>query len=93
MPSAIFSATVSDGTNMKVLMDHADAVLNGILRIADGRFRAVDANLPFVRMVQAVEHLHQRRFARAILAQQRVDLARVHIEVDLVRRQTRPESA
>ena len=70
-----------------MLVDHADAVPDGVLRVADGRFRAVDQDLSLVGMVQAVEHLHQRRLARAILPQQSVDLAGFDIEVDFVGRQ------
>ena len=70
-----------------MLMNHPDAVLNSVLRMLDGRGFAIDENLTLIRMVQAIKHLHQRRFAGAIFAKQRMNLARPHIKVDAVRRQ------
>ena len=39
---------------------------------------------PSSGLIQAVELAHQRALAGAILAQQRVHLARVHIKVDVI---------
>ena len=41
-------------------------------------------DLALVRLVEAVEHVHERRLARAVLAQQRVHLALAQVEVDRV---------
>ncbi len=45
---------------------------------------AVDTDCALVRLVQPVEDFHQRAFARAILAEQRVNLARLDVEVNAV---------
>ena len=43
---------------------------------------AVDHDLAFVGLVQAVELAHQGALARAVFAEQGVDLARAHVEAD-----------
>ena len=48
---------------------------------------AVDQDLALVRLVHAVELAHQRAFAGAVLAQQGVHFAGVHIKIDMVVRQ------
>ena len=68
----------------KMLMNHPDAVLDGSLRMFDGRGFAIDEDLAFIRMIQTIKHLHQRRFAGAVFAKQRVNLARPQIKVDPV---------
>src|SRR5260370_17095563 len=65
-------------------MHHADAQCDGVARADDARGLAVDDNLPGVRMDQAVEDVHQRRLAGAVLADKGVDLARAHRQVDVV---------
>ena len=66
-----------------MLVDHADAGPDGIGRRMEGMRLAVDDDLAFVRLVQAVELAHQRALAGAILAQQGVHLAGVHVEANL----------
>ena len=51
---------------------------------AVGQRLAVDQHLALARRVHAVEDLHQRRLAGAVLAEQGVDLAGPHVEVDVV---------
>ena len=41
-------------------------------------------DLSLVRLVEAVEDVHERRLARSVLAQQRVHLALAQIEIDRV---------
>ena len=50
------------------------------------RTGAVDQHLAGVRLDHAREHVHQRRLAGAVLAEQRMDLAAVEIEVDAAQR-------
>ena len=45
---------------------------------------AVDEDLALVGLQQPVEHVHQRRLAGAVLAEQRVDLTGLDDEVDVV---------
>ena len=54
----------------EMLVHHSDAVGDGIVRTVDANRLAVDPNLALVRLVQAVDDVHQRRLARAVLAQQ-----------------------
>ena len=68
----------------EVLVHHADAVLDRGLRRAELGRLAVDQDLALVRPVEAVEDVHQRRLAGAVLAEQRVHLALAQVEVDAV---------
>ena len=45
---------------------------------------AVEEDLALVRAGEPVEDVHQGRLAGPVLAEQRVDLARAHVEVDVV---------
>ena len=69
---------------LEVLMDHADAQGDGVVRGADMHFLAVHADMPRVRPVDAGEHVHQRSLAGAVFAQQRQYLAIVHGQVDVL---------
>ena len=68
----------------EVLVDHADAQLDGLAGRVDDLGLAPDQDLALVGLLQAVEHLHQGRLAGAVLADQGVDLALGHLQVDLV---------
>ena len=68
----------------KVLVDHADACINGIARIVHDDFFAVDQDIAGRGLEQTVELVHQRRFARAVFAQDRVDFALVDCQIDPV---------
>ncbi len=70
-----------------MLVDHADAVADGVGRRVDGDNLTVEPYLAFVLMIKTVEDLHQRALARPVLAQQGVNLARAHVEIDTVVRQ------
>ena len=67
-----------------MLVNHPDAGVDGIQRRVEAFFLAVDQNLAFVGLVQAVQLAHQRRFSGAVLAQQGMHLARAHVKVDVV---------
>ena len=83
-PSATFSATVSVFTSMKCwwIIPIPCAIASAGEVIVTGR--AVQPDLALVGLVEAVEHAHQRALAGAVLAEQRVHLARPDVEVDAV---------
>ena len=58
-----------------MLVDHADAGADRVLRRGDGDGPAVDAYGAAVRPVVAVDDPHQRRLAGAVLAHDAVDRA------------------
>ena len=70
-----------------MLVDHADALPDRIARPLhrDGLF--VDQDLAAIRLDQAIQDVHQRALAGAILADERVDLALTDFQIDLVIRQ------
>ena len=68
----------------EVLVDHADPVVNRGGRRGNLDRCPLDPDLAFVGPVQAVEDLHQRALAGAVLPQQRVDLAGLNSEVDVL---------
>src|SRR3984957_10991242 len=61
-----------------LLMDDADAGGDRIPRTLEADGRAVEPQLAIVRMIDASDNLDQRRFAGAVLAEQRVDRAAAH---------------
>ena len=61
-----------------LLMHHADAGGDRIARPGEADRRSVQPQLAFVRPMDAGDDLDQRRFARAVLAEQRVDGAAAH---------------
>ena len=63
-----------------------------LARRADRDRLAVDEDLALVRAEHAVDDVHQRRLARAVLAEQRVDLAAPQREVDGVVGRQRAEA-
>ena len=68
----------------EVLVHHADACPDRVLGRRERDGLAVDDDLSLVRPRQAVEDVHQRRLAGAVLAEQRVHLAAPQVEVDVV---------
>ena len=68
----------------EVLEHHADAEPPRGGRIGDGDRLALPADLAGGRLQRAVDDLHQRRLAGAVLAEQRVDLAGRDGEIDVV---------
>ncbi len=59
----------------EMLMDHADAMLDGIARILHAYRPALDADLARVGVVEAVKNAHQRRLAGAVLSDDAGDRA------------------
>ena len=68
----------------EVLEDHADAVADRGRRGAEVLHLAVDEDRALVGLMGAVQRLHQRRLAGAVLADDGVDRAAADLEVDAV---------
>ena len=64
-----------DGHEHEVLVDHADACGHSVARTGEGDGLVVDEDLSGDGLVEAVEDVHERGLARAVLAQEGVDLA------------------
>ena len=77
---------------LEVLVDHADAQVKGVLGRADHDLFSVDGDGAFVREIDTRQHVHQCRFAAAVFAQQRQDLAPVDVQPDPVVGQHRAEA-
>ena len=68
----------------EVLVHHADAGFDRVLRGAEDDGLALQQDLPLVGLVEAVEDVHERRLAGAVLAEEGVHLALAHVEADVV---------
>ena len=68
----------------EVLEHHADAEPASRARIGDADGRAVEDDLALVGRDDAVDHLDERRFPRAVLAEERVNLAGLDAQIDVV---------
>jgi hypothetical protein len=68
---------------IEFLVDKADAVAHGVVDGAEGDLPAVDEYHSFIGLMDAAKNLEQRGFARAILADERYDLAGMDLEADL----------
>ena len=86
LPRKMFSATVSSGIEVQFLVDDRDAVLLGVAWVAQRQAAAFEKHLALVVRVDAAEDLHQGGFAGAVLADQRVDFARLHGKRDVAQR-------
>src|SRR5919199_534355 len=75
----------------EVLVDHPYAPIHGVSGVVDLDLLAVYGNGARVRLVEAVEDLHQRGLARAVLAEQSKDLAAMERDRDVVVGSHRPE--
>ena len=73
-----------DRNQHEVLVDHADPARDGVGRLADRDWAPVEQDLALVGRRQPVEDVHQRRLAGAVLAEERMDLARPNLQVDPV---------
>ena len=58
-----------------MLVNHADAGSHGVAGAFEGLNFVVEQNLPLISLIQAIEHVHKRRFASAIFTKQAVDFA------------------
>ena len=73
-----------DGHEHEVLVDHADSAVDGISRVTDDDGLAAHTDLALVRCGQPIEDVHEGGFARAVFAEQRMDLAGAQVEIDAV---------
>ena len=69
---------------LKMLIDHADSVLERILRCTDHDRLAVDTDLPRIGLQHAGQDAHQRTLSRTVLAEQSVNFAAVGGEVHII---------
>ena len=72
------------GHEVELLVDHADAQRLGRLRPVQLHFVSFIKDAAAVFFVDAVEHLHQGGFPRAVFPDQRVNLPRVYGKVYVV---------
>ena len=70
----------------EILMDEGDRAAH---RAPDRRRLAGEADLAGVGLVDARQDFDQRRFAGAVLAEQRMDLAATDVEIDVIERERR----
>ena len=71
-----------DIDELEVLMHHADPETEGILRGGDDDLLSVHEDLPFIGIIDARDHVHQRRLAAAVFAEQRKDLPPFQGKID-----------
>ena len=64
-------------------MHHADAQSDGLGAVGDFDFFAVNGDGAVVGLVKAVEHRHERGFARAVFADDAVDAGFVNREINV----------
>ena len=79
------------GEQRRLLVDDCDPRLDGGSRAAQRDLDAVDEQPPAVRGVDAGEDLDQRRLASAVLAHERVRLAGVEVDRDVLEGMDRAE--
>jgi len=70
----------------ELLRDHRDAVAGRVRRARERDLAAVEAQRAGVRRDGAADHLHERRLARTVLAEQAVDRAGAHAQARAVER-------
>ncbi len=70
----------------ELLVDHADAGGMGLARAGERRLAAVVEHDAGGRLLVADHAFHERALARAVLPEQRVELARLHVELGAVER-------
>ncbi len=68
----------------EMLEHHADAARAGFRWSGEHHFLPLPAHLTIARLYQSVDGFDERRFPRAVLAEQRMDLPRPDIDIDLV---------
>ena len=83
-PRTMFSATVITGISMKCWCTIPIPAAIASFAESNATGFPFDPDLALVGPVEPVEDVHQRRLAGAVLAEQRVHLARLEVEVDVV---------
>ena len=69
---------------LEVLVDHADAVVKGILGGGDGHRLSMHIDLTLIGVVDAGEHIHQRGFSAAVLTKQGQNLALMQLQIHMI---------
>jgi hypothetical protein len=82
----MFSATLRSGKEQRLLIDGGDAVALRFRRAGHRDRRPGKQDLAMIRLIDAGHDLDQRRLAGAVLAEQRVDLAGMERERDVIQR-------
>jgi len=67
-----------------VLEHHADAQASRACGVGDDDVPSFPPDRPVIGLHRAVDDLHERRLARAVLAEHRMNLAGHHCEVDVL---------
>ena len=70
----------------QLLMDHGDAIAQGVPRRSEMDFLAVDEETTGVRLIHSAQDVHERRLAGAIVADDCVDRPRLDRQVDAPQR-------
>ena len=78
--------------NVQLLVHAGNARGGGLIGVFEDLPLSVDIDLALVRHVDAGENLNQRGFARAVLSDQSVDLARLHGQLHVVQGHNAGES-
>src|SRR5207237_10272888 len=73
-----------DRDQHEVLVNHADAVMDRIARTMEDHGLAVDPDLAAVRLDQGVQNIREGALARAVLADQSMDLIFADLEVEVI---------
>ena len=68
----------------EVLMDHADAMAEGILRRTDNHLFVIDEDIAFIGIVNAGKHIHQSCLTAAVFTQQSENLSLIDVQPNLV---------
>ncbi len=68
-------------------MDHRDAVAQRVERRAELDLLALELERAGIRRIDAGDDFHQRRFAGAVFAHQRMDMAALETELHVVERE------
>ena len=85
-PRKRLAATSRRRDEIEFLEDRGDAGRLCLARIGKTHRLAVDLDRAFVGRKDPGKQVHQRRFARAVLAEQRMDLACFQVEIDAAQR-------
>ena len=80
------------GHEREILEDRVDSERAGVRHGLQLHLFAVDEDLPRVRLVEAGQDLHERRLARAVVADQSEHLARADMERDVLERRDDTEA-
>ncbi len=79
----MFCADVHVPAQREVLVDHLDADVAALVRVAEVGRLAGDQDIAGVALIGAGQDLHQRRLAGRVVADEAEDLAGVQDEVDV----------